>query len=57
MTFEDTNLNYLIRLDKHPDVISGIKNMRVLKTTKSSFVNFVDDAYRTLPDAKDRIFR
>jgi urate oxidase len=30
--------------------------MRILKTTQSSFVNFVDDEYRTLPDAKDRIF-
>ena len=28
----------------------------MLKTTKSSFVNFVTDGYRSLPDAEDRIF-
>lgn len=28
----------------------------MLKTTKSSFVNFVDDEYRTLPDQVDRFF-
>lgn len=27
-----------------------------MKTTQSSFVNFVDDEYRTLPDQNDRIF-
>lgn len=31
--------------------------MRVLKTTQSSFENFVDDAYRSLPDTADRVFR
>jgi len=30
--------------------------MRVLKTTQSSFVNFVNDEFRTLPDMHDRIF-
>jgi urate oxidase len=40
-----------------PTIISGIRGMKVLKTTQSSFVNFVTDAYRTLPDAQDRIFR
>lgn len=39
-----------------PKVISGLKNMRILKTTQSSFVNFVADEYRTLPDMEDRIF-
>lgn len=43
--------------EKDATVVSGIKGMMLLKTTQSSFVNFVDDAYRTLPDAKDRIFR
>lgn len=36
--------------------MSGLKNMRILKTTQSSFVNFVADEYRTLPDMDDRIF-
>ena len=39
-----------------PVVSSGIRNLRVLKTTQSAFVNFVDDEFRTLPDAKDRLF-
>lgn len=47
----------LKRVDKDPVVISGIKNLRVLKTTNSSFVNFINDEFRTLPDQPDRIFR
>jgi len=39
-----------------PVVSAGIRNMRVLKTTQSAFVNFVSDEYRSLPDAKDRLF-
>ena len=39
-----------------PVVSSGIRNLRVLKTTQSAFVKFVDDEYRTLPDAEDRLF-
>ena len=39
-----------------PEVSSGLRNLRVLKTTQSAFVNFVDDEFRTLPDAKDRLF-
>ncbi|KAH8311688.1 hypothetical protein KR044_007566 [Drosophila immigrans] len=44
------------RHDPKQTVISGIKGLRVLKTTQSSFVNFVDDEYRTLADQHDRIF-
>ena len=44
-------------IENFPTVISGIRGMRVLKTTQSSFENFVYDAYRTLPDVADRIFR
>lgn len=40
-----------------PTIISGLKNLRVLKTTRSSFVDFVDDEYRSLPDMEDRLFR
>jgi len=39
-----------------PVVSAGIRNLRVLKTTQSAFVNFVSDEYRSLPDAKDRLF-
>ncbi|MDQ3440775.1 MAG: urate oxidase [Planctomycetota bacterium] len=33
----------------------GLRNLRVLKTTNSQWHTFVDDRYRTLPDARDRI--
>lgn len=33
-----------------------LSDLRILKTTQSSFENFVKDDYRTLPDAKDRVF-
>ena len=32
------------------------RDLTVIKTTQSAFVNFVADEYRTLPDAEDRIF-
>jgi len=38
-----------------PVVAAGIRNLRVLKTTQSGFENFVDDEYRTLADAADRL--
>ncbi|XP_058453819.1 uricase [Malaya genurostris] len=44
------------RGDRSPTVISGLTDLRVLKTTQSAFVNFVDDEYRSLPDQHDRIF-
>ncbi|XP_068141669.1 uricase [Drosophila tropicalis] len=44
------------RNDPKQTVISGIKGLRVLKTTQSSFVNFVNDEFRSLPDQYDRIF-
>lgn len=39
-----------------PRIRGGLKDMRVLKTTQSSFIDFIQDDYRTLPDANDRIF-
>lgn len=33
----------------------GLRNLRVLKTTNSQWHTFVNDRYRTLPDARDRI--
>jgi urate oxidase len=36
--------------------IGGISGLEVLKTTDSEFSDFVTDRYRTLKDAKDRIF-
>jgi len=39
-----------------PEVSSGIRDLRVLKTTQSAFTNFVNDEFRTLPDADDRLF-
>jgi len=39
-----------------PIVSAGIRQLRVLKTTQSAFVNFVSDEFRTLPDMDDRTF-
>jgi len=39
-----------------PKVTAGLNGLRLLKTTKSGFVNFVQDGYRSLPDQVDRIF-
>jgi len=38
-----------------PEVSAGIRDLRVLKTTQSSFVDFVDDEYRALPFMEDRL--
>ncbi|KAL1921446.1 uncharacterized protein VTP21DRAFT_11162 [Calcarisporiella thermophila] len=35
---------------------SGLKDLCVLKSTGSSFTNFVRDKYTTLPEAEDRVF-
>lgn len=36
--------------------MSGIRDLRLLKTTQSSFVNFVSDEFRSLKDQHDRVF-
>ncbi|CAG9099995.1 unnamed protein product [Plutella xylostella] len=43
---------------RHEAVIvkSGLSGLRVLKTTQSAFVDFVQDEYTTLTDAAERIF-
>lgn len=50
-----TKFNYFIVADS-PKISGGLRGLRVLKTTQSSFTDFVQDEYRTLPDANDRIF-
>ncbi|XP_012262483.2 uricase [Athalia rosae] len=42
--------------NESPRIRGGLKNLRVLKTTQSSFTDFIQDEYRTLPDAADRVF-
>jgi len=37
-------------------VFTGLKDLQVLKTTNSAFVDFHRDAYRSLPDMADRVF-
>lgn len=37
-------------------LVGGIVDLLVLKTTDSGFVDFIRDAYTTLPDTADRIF-
>lgn len=39
-----------------PRIRGGLKGLRVLKTTQSSFTDFIQDEFRTLPDMNDRIF-
>ncbi|ELT87839.1 hypothetical protein CAPTEDRAFT_160432 [Capitella teleta] len=39
-----------------PKITSGLKDLKVMKTTQSAFENFHKDAYRCLPDMKDRVF-
>ncbi|XP_052757898.1 uricase [Galleria mellonella] len=43
---------------RHEAVVvkSGLSGLRVLKTTQSAFVDFVQDEYTTLSDAAERIF-
>ncbi|DAZ94305.1 TPA: hypothetical protein N0F65_012074 [Lagenidium giganteum] len=36
-------------------ISSGVQDLKVLKTTKSSFVDFFRDEYTTLPDVPDRL--
>ena len=39
----------------HARLQSGLRGFTVMKTTRSGWAGFVDDAYRTLPDATDRV--
>jgi len=41
---------------RFPRVSAGIRDLTVIKTTQSAFVNFVRDEYRSLPDMEDRVF-
>ncbi|HEV2292742.1 MAG TPA: urate oxidase [Tepidisphaeraceae bacterium] len=43
------------RLAQRPTLIGGVRGLLVLKTTASEWRGFVDDRYRTLQDAPDRI--
>ncbi|MPC57406.1 Uricase [Portunus trituberculatus] len=46
----------VLHFERTAEVWTGLESMRLLKTTQSSFVNFVQDEFRTLPDQEDRIF-
>ncbi|OBS59095.1 hypothetical protein A6R68_09781, partial [Neotoma lepida] len=39
-----------------PVIHSGIKDLKVLKTTQSGFEGFIKDQFTTLPEVKDRCF-
>ncbi|KAM9384999.1 uricase isoform 2-T3 [Pholidichthys leucotaenia] len=43
-------------LNGTPVLHSGVRNMKVLKTTQSGFEGFLRDRFTTLKDAKDRFF-
>eukprot|EP00921_Rhytidocystis_pertsovi_P004607 GHVQ01007993.1.p1 GENE.GHVQ01007993.1~~GHVQ01007993.1.p1 ORF type:complete len:228 (+),score=20.83 GHVQ01007993.1:118-801(+) len=42
--------------DERPQVVSGIKELKVMKTTQSGFDGYLRDEYTTLQPSKDRIF-
>jgi urate oxidase len=42
--------------NEEPKISSGLKDLKVMKTTQSAFVGFHRDAYRSLPDMDDRVF-
>ena len=50
------NISFFIFCAERPTVSAGIRDLRVLKTTKSAFKDFVDDEFRKLPYSDDRIF-
>lgn len=53
----NTRLARVILVRGHlPHISVGLRDLTVIKTTQSAFANFVDDEYRTLADAEDRIF-
>uniref|UniRef100_A0A8C6VGW9 Uricase n=1 Tax=Naja naja TaxID=35670 RepID=A0A8C6VGW9_NAJNA len=41
--------------DKPPIVFSGIKNLKLMKTTQSGFQGFLKERYTTLPERIDRV--
>jgi urate oxidase len=45
----------ITRDGKGTDIVSGLTNLVVLKTTDSAFSGFPRDEYTTLPDADDRV--
>jgi len=51
----------LVRLNKAnldaPQIVSGLRNLQVMKTTGSGFVGFPKDKYTTLKETTDRIFQ
>ncbi|KAG9350893.1 hypothetical protein JZ751_024782 [Albula glossodonta] len=43
-------------LNESPVIHSGVRDMKVLKTTQSGFENFLKDRFTTLQEVKDRCF-
>lgn len=37
-------------------IVSGLRNLQILKTKKSAFADFLKDEYTTLPETHDRLF-
>jgi urate oxidase len=46
----------IIQSDAGVQVTSGIKDLLILKTTDSAFLDYIRDQYTTLKEASDRIF-
>lgn len=60
MKLSRSTFSLFIRINSNfsesPRIRGGLKGLRLLKTTQSSFMDFIQDEYRTLPDMNDRIF-
>jgi len=46
----------IVQRGRMAEIESGLKNLRVIKTTQSAFEHFIHDDFTTLPDVSERIF-
>jgi len=51
----EKHITTIIQTDSGVHITSGIKDLLILKTTDSSFENYIRDQYTTLKEANDRI--
>lgn len=51
------SLNFYVLLDMTPHVVSGIKNLRLLKSSQATFAGFYRNEYTTLKDNYERLLR
>lgn len=52
----EKHITTIIQTNTATSITSGIKDLLILKTTDSAFVDYIRDQYTTLKEASDRIF-